>query len=387
MKSLLSGRQVHGMLLKSGSESDANATALSIKNAVADAYSKCGSLEDVKKVFDRMEERDVVSWTIMMSAYSRCFRWEESLVIFSQMREDGFTPNEFTLSNALVACTSLCFLEYGQQLHGLLWKAGWDTDKCIESALIDMYAKCGCITEANMVFDAIPKPDVVSWTAVISAYSQHGDVVNALRLFNKMQQLGVEPNSVTILCVLFACSHGGRVEEGLHYFKSMKEIYNLVPQMEHYACVVDMLGRVGRLNDAVKFIKRMPMEPDVMIWQNLLGACRVYGNTELGEIAARKIISINPHDSAPYVLLSNTYAQIGSSREGPGLRNVMKERGVKKEPGYSWISVSGRVHKFHAQDQEHPEKDDLYNVLDHLREKIKAMGYVPDLRYVLESDS
>lgn len=383
MKCLLLGRQVHGMLLKSGCDT----MALSVKNAIADAYSKCGSLEDVQKVFDRLEERDVVSWTIMMSAYSRCLKWEEALVIFSQMREDGFTPNEFTFSNALVACTSLCFLEYGQQLHGLLWKAGWDTDGCIESALIDMYAKCGCISEAKMVFEAIPNPDVVTWTAIISGYAQHGDVVNALQLFKKMQQLGIEANAVTLLCVLFACSHGCRVEEGLHYFKSMKEIYCLVPQMEHYACVVDMLGRVGRLNDAVEFIKQMPIKPNVMIWQNLLGACRVYGNTELGEIAARKIISINPHDSSPYVLLSNTYAQIGSSRQGPRLRNMMKERGVKKEPGYSWISVRGKVHKFHAQDQEHPEKDNLYIVLDDLREKIKAMGYVPDLRYVLESDS
>ncbi|KAI3757805.1 hypothetical protein L6452_05348 [Arctium lappa] len=194
MKCLLLGRQVHGMLLKSGCD----AMALSVKNAIADAYSKCGSLEDVQKVFDRLEERDVVSWTIMMSAYSRCFEWEEALVIFSQMREDGFTPNQFTFSNALVACTSLCFLEYGQQLHGLLWKAGWDTDRCIESALIDMYAKCGSISEAKMVFEAIPNPDVVTWTAIISGYAQHGDVVNAIQLFKKMQQLGIEANAVTM---------------------------------------------------------------------------------------------------------------------------------------------------------------------------------------------
>ncbi|XP_042754153.1 pentatricopeptide repeat-containing protein At3g49170, chloroplastic isoform X2 [Lactuca sativa] len=390
MKSLRLVRQVHGIVKKSGYESydnDNDTVSLSVRNAIGDAYAKCGSLEDVKTVFDKVKERDVVSWTILMSCYSRCLQWEEALVIFSEMRKDGFTPNQFTFSNALVACASLCFLEYGRQLHGLIWKTGWNTDKCIESGLIDMYAKCGSLNDAKIVFESVNNHDVVTWTSIISSYAQHGDVVNALEMFKKMKDHGFEPNSITMLCVLFACSHGGRVEEGLYYFKTMKEIYNLVPQMEHYSCVVDMLGRVGRINDAYEFIKKMDVEPNVMVWENLLGACRVYGNIELGEIAAKKIISINPHDSSPYVLLSNAYVQRGSFMEGIGVRNVMKERGVKKEAGCSWICVRGRVHKFYAKDEEHEEKNELYFVLDVLKEKLRDMGYIPDLRYVLESDS
>ncbi|KAK9282672.1 hypothetical protein L1049_010892 [Liquidambar formosana] len=353
LKWLQFGREVHGMVLKSGKD----LMVISVNNAIADAYSKCRSLEDVRKVFDSMEGRDIVSWTTMLTAYSQCSEGEEALAFFSQMREEGFTPNQFTFSGVLVACSSLCFLEYGWQVHGLLCKAGLDTDKCIESALIDMYAKCGSITEAGKVFERICNPDIVSWTAIISGYAQHGFVEDALHLFRRMEQLGMKANAVTLLCVLFACSHGGMVEEGLYYFQMMEERYSVVPEMEHYACIVDLLGRVGRLDDAMEFIKKMPIEPNEMIWQTLLGACRVHGDVELGEIAAQRILSIRPEYAASYVLLSNMYIEAGSSEDGLDLRYVMKKRGVKKEPGCSWISVKGRVHKFYAGDEKHPQKD------------------------------
>lgn len=376
------GRQVHGRVLKSG----VHLKVLSVDNAIADAYSKCGSIEDVRKVFDRMEEKDIVSWTTLVGAYSQCSEWKEALAIFSQMREEGFTPNQYTFSIVLVACASLCFLEYGQHVHGLLHKVGLYTDSCIDSALIDMYGKCGNISEAGKVFESISNPDVVTWTAMIWGHAQHGSGAYALQLFRRMEQMGIEANAVTLLCVLFACSHGGMVEEGLHYFKSMEGTYGLVPEMEHYACIVDLLGRVGRLNDALEFIREMPVEPNEMVWQSLLGACRIYGNVELGEIAAKKILYIQSDCSSTYVLLSNTYMETGSSQDGLNLRNVMKERGVKKEPGYSWISVKDRVHKFYARDKQHPQKDGIYVQLEVLRKNIKAMGYVPDLRYALQAE-
>ncbi|CAK9139411.1 unnamed protein product [Ilex paraguariensis] len=375
LRCLQFGRQVHGMVLKSGYD----LLVLSVKNAIVDSYSKCGSLEDVKKVFDRMEERDIVSWTTLVTAYSQCSKWEEALAVFFQMREEGCIPNQFTFASVLDACASLCFLEYGYQIHGLLYKVGLNTDRCIESALIDMYAKCGSIALAAKVFESISKPDVVSWTAIISSYAQHGSVAYALELFRRMEQQGIKANGVTFLCVLFACSHGGMVDEGLHYFYSMKENYGLVPEMEHYACIVDLLGRVGRLDDALKFVRKMPLEPNEMVWQALLGGCRIHGNVELGERAAEKILSIQPEYSATYVLLSNTYMETGSFRDGLGLRNVMKEQGVKKEPGYSWISVGGKVHKFYAGDKQHLRKEDIYLMLEELMEEIKAVGHVPDL--------
>ncbi|KAH9678619.1 DYW deaminase domain-containing protein [Citrus sinensis] len=377
-KYLQLGKAVHGIVLKSGSD----VLVVSVYNAIADAYAKCGALEDVRKVFDWMGERDMVSWTTLVTAHSQCSEWEEALAIFSQMREEGFSPNQFTFSSVLVSCAGLCFLDLGRQVHSLCCKTGLDTDKCIESALLDMYAKCGNISEAAMIFKRISNPDTVSWTAIISGYAQHGLSENALQLFRRMEQLGVKPNSVTFLCVLFACSHGGLVEEGLHYFQQMKEKFGLVPEMEHYACIVDLFGRVGRLDDAMEFIRQMPIEPSEMVWQTLLGACRVHGNAELGEIAAQKVLSVRP-DPATYVLLSNTYIETGSYEDGLSLREEMKEQGVKKEPGCSWISVEGRVHKFYASDQQHPQKEDIYATLEELKEKFKSMGCAPDLDIAL----
>lgn len=378
LQCMLFVKEVHGIVLKSGSE-----LKTSVWNAIADSYAKCGLLEDARKVFDRMEERDIVSWTTLVTAYSQCSECEEALVIFSEMREAGFTPNHFTFSTVFDSCASLCLLEYGCQVHGLLFKAGLDTDKCTESALIDMYAKCGCITEAKKVFESISNPDTVSWTAIISGCAQHGLVEDAIQLFRRMEQLGMKVTNVTLLCILFACSHTGMVEEGLYYFKRMEECYGLVPEMEHYACVVDLFGRVGYLHDAMEFIENMPVEPNEMVWQALLGACRVHGNVELGEIAAQKILSINPEYSAAYVLLSNTYIKTGSYDDGLSLRHTMKDRGVKKEAGYSWICVEGRVHKFYAGDQIHSQKDHIHAKVEELSKKIKSTEYTPDLMYVL----
>ena len=369
-------KEVHGMVFKRGSE-----LKPSVSNAIADAYAKSGLLEDVKKVFDGMQERDIVSWTTLVAAYSQCSEYEEALVSFSKMREEGFLPNQFTFSTVLDACASLCLLDYGRQVHGLLCKADLDTDKCTESALIDMYSKCGFIADARTVFERISNPDIVSWTAIISGYAQHGLVEDALQLFMRMEQSGMKVNSVTLLCILFACSHRGMVEEGLHYFHQMKERYGLMPEMEHYACIVDLLGRVGRLSDAMEFIEKMPTEPNEMVWQTLLGACRVHGNVELGEIAAEKILAIRPEYSATYVLLSNTYIETGSYEDGVSLRHMMKDRGVRKEAGCSWISVKGKVHTFFAGDQLHPRKERIYAKLEELRMAIKSIDYVPDLSF------
>ncbi|PON79058.1 Tetratricopeptide-like helical domain containing protein [Parasponia andersonii] len=367
---------VHGMVLKSGSE-----FKTSVSNAIADAYAKCELLEDARKVFDTVEERDIVSWTTLVAAYAQSSEYEEALITFSKMREEGFIPNQFTFSTVLDTCASLSLLDYGRQVHGLLCKAGVDADKCAESALIDMYSKCGCITEARKVFERITSPDTVTWTSIISGYAQHGFVEDALQLFRRMEQLGVKGNAITLLCILFACSHRGMVEEGLYYFQRMEKSYGLVPEMEHYACIVDLLGRVGRLTDALEFIEKMPIEPNEMVWQTLLGACRVHGNVELGEIAAEKILSISPEFSSTYVLLANTYIETGSYEDGVSLRHLMKERGVKKEAGCSWISVKGEIHKFHAGDRLHQQKDHIYAKLEELRMTIKSVDYIPDLSY------
>lgn len=231
------------------------------------------------------------------------------------------------------------------------------------------------------VFDRISNPDTVTWTAIISAYAQHGLVEGALQFFRKMVQYGAKPNAVTLLCVLFACSHGGMVEEGLNFFYQMKETYSVAPEMEHFACVVDLLGRVGRLNEAFEFIREMPIEPNEMVWQALLGACRNHGNAKLGQIAAENILSTKPEYPATYVLLSNTYIESGLYKDGVSLRNMMKERGVRKEPGCSSIFLRGIVHKFYAGDEQHTQKDEIYTMLDMLMTNIMTI-YDLDFSFV-----
>lgn len=381
LKCLRRSKEVHGRVVK---VSD-NSRVLSVNNALVDAYGKCGCIDDARKVFKRMEERDVVSWTTMVTAYAQCLEGEKALDMFLQMREkDDIRPNQFTYASILVACASLSLLEYGRQVHGIVCKAGFSDDVCVEGALIDMYAKCGSMVEAEKAFMRITSPDVISWTAIILGYAQHGFAENAILLFKKMEESGTKPNAITILCILFACSHGGMVDQGLFYFGSMKEHYGVAPEMEHYACIVDLLARVGRLDDAIAFINDMPIEPTEMIWQTLLAGCRVHGNVELGKIAAKKVISVRPEDSAAYVLLSNTYIETGSSDDGLCMREVMKEKGVKKEPGVSRIVVGGRIHTFFAGDRRHPQKDCIYAKLEELKEKMKGMGYIPDVSRALQ---
>ncbi|GER50910.1 pentatricopeptide repeat-containing protein [Striga asiatica] len=379
LKCLRLVQEVHGVFLKSGCVS----MDPSVENAILDAYSKCGSLEHVNKIFNNMTHRDIVSWTTLVSGYSQYSKWEDALVIFSRMRKEEFTPNNFTLASVLTACANLGYLEYGRQIHGLVCKLGFETVNYIESSLIDMYAKGGGLKESEKIFARISRPDAVSMTAIISAYAYHGFAAHALWHFKKMEQMNIKPSAVTLLCVLSACSHAGLVEEGLHYFWSMDKDYGLVPKMEHYACVVDLLGRVGRIHEAYDFIMRMDLEPDEMVWQALLAACRIHGNAEIGEIAAEKILSLCSDYSSTYVLLSNTYSERGDFTEGSRLRTEMREKGVRKEPGCSWISVKGRVHRFYAADKDHPSKQDIYGKLDELRQAVKDFGYVPELKFAL----
>lgn len=379
LKCLQSLKKTHGLALKCGFD----AMQISATNALADAYAKCDSLEAVENIFDRMEDKDIVSWTTMVTAYCQYSEWGKALAIFSRMRNEGFVPNHFTLSSVITACGGLCLLEYGQQIHGLTCKVSMDTETCIESALIDMYAKCGNLTGAKKIFERISNPDTVSWTAIISTYAQHSLVEDALQLFRKMEQSDAKINAVTLLCILFACSHGGMVEEGLKIFHQMEDTYGVAPEMEHYACVVDLLGRVGRLDEAVQFINKMTIEPDEMVWQTLLGACRIHGNTALGETVAQKILSTQPQHPSTYVLLSNTYIESGLYDDGVSLRDTMKERGIRKEPGYSWISVRGEVHKFYAGDQQHPQKDKIYTMLEELTSNIKFMpSHEPEFSFI-----
>lgn len=264
-------------------------------------------------------------------------------------------------------------------------QSGIESDVFVRSAIVDMYAKCGNLDDARLSFDKIYKPDTVLWTTIISAYAQHGHGREALLLFEEMQQAGLTPNHVTFLGVLAACSHTGLVDKGWHYFLSMSQHHGIRPRVEHYVCMVDILGRSGHLDEAEDLINSIPYEPDAILWKALLGACRVHGNLDIGRRAAEHLFDLEPQNAASYVLLSNVYAAAGKWDDVAKVRRMMKDREVKKNPGCSWIEIKNVVHKFIVGDRSHPQSERIYAMLNHLSKRMKEAGYMPDMLSALKA--
>lgn len=343
------GKQVHAHILKTGLEID-----VSVGTALLTMYAECRSTDDAQKVFSKLHLRDFVSWSAMIAGYAQQGFGEESLKLFCQMQQAGMKPNQFIFASVLMACASLASLEQGTSIHGQIIKFGLLLDVFIGSALIDMYSKCGTIEYAKLVFDKMSQVDIVLWNSMIAGYCHHGHGSEALQLFKQMQHDSIQPDHITFVGVLSACSHVGLVDDGCYYFDSMSREHGITPRMEHYACMVDLFGRAGLLNEAVNFIKIMPFRPGTVVFRTLLGACRTYGNIELGKHAAECLLENNPEDVATYVLLSNIYAAAGSWDEAVKVRRTMKDKGLIKDPGSSWIEVKNRVHVFVAGDTSHP---------------------------------
>eukprot|EP01018_Ginkgo_biloba_P012654 Gb_23605 [translate_table: standard] len=379
LKALEEGKQIHTYTIKTGFESYE-----SVGSALVTMYAKSENINDAYKVFSEMQEPDFISWSAMISGYARNGHAEESLKLFCKMHQAGVNLNDFTFASALSACASQApAIEHGKQIHACITKTGFDSAVCVGSALVTMYAKCGSLDGANKVFEKMEERDVIFWNAMIAAYAQHGCGKEALQLFEQMQQQGMKPDHITFVGVLSACSHVGFVDEGCTYFSSMTEYHHITPKAEHYACMVDLIGRAGRLDEATDFINKMPFEADAMIWRTLLGACRVHGNMELGKRAAECILELEPQDSAAYVLLSNIYGAAGKWDDRAKVRKLMEDRGLKKETGYSWIEVDRKVHTFIARDRSHSQTVEIYAKLEQLTEQMKDLGYVPDTNFVL----
>lgn len=373
------GKQVHAHAIKTGFES-----ALCLRNALVTMYAKGKNIDDALKVFNNMNNRDIISWTAMVSAYAQNEHGESALKLFYKMQRENITLDESTFASAVGACASLgAAIGRGKQLHASIIKSGFESALCVRGALVSMYAKCGSIEDAKVVFDRKPTLDVVLWNTMIAGYAQHGYGKKALQLFEQMQCAGLKPNCITFVSVLSACSHAGLMVEGYHHFNSMISCYQITPMMEHYNCMVDIIGRAGRLNEAMEFINTMPVEADAMIWRTLLGACGVRGNLELGKYAAQRILELEPEDSAAYVLLSNIYSAAGRWDDRDDVRKLMDDSNVKKEAGYSCIEVKNRVHTFIASDKSHPQTTEIYYKLEELNVQMKKSGYVPDTNFVL----
>ncbi|XP_044489580.1 pentatricopeptide repeat-containing protein At2g03880, mitochondrial [Mangifera indica] len=374
---LLNLRQLHCGIIKVGLDSD-----VFVRSALIDVYAKWGELRNAVCVFNEMATGDLVVWNSIIGAFAQNSDGDEALDLFKRMKRAGFAADEATLTSVLRACTGLALLELGTQVHVHLLK--YDQDLILNNALLDMYCKCGSLEDAQFIFDRMVEKDVISWSTMIAGLAQNGYSQKALKFFELMKASGLEPNYITILGVLFACSHAGLVEDGLYYFHSMKNVYGIDPEKEHYGCIIDLLGRAGKLDQAVKLINEMDYEPDAVTWRALLGACRVHQNTDLAVYAAKQILNLDPQDAGTYILLSNIYANMQRWDDVAEIRKTMRDRGLRKEPGCSWIEVNKHIHTFIFGDSSHPNIDEINRELNRLIHKLVGVGYVPDTNFVLQ---
>ncbi|KAM4076219.1 hypothetical protein ACJW30_12G045900 [Castanea mollissima] len=332
----------------------------------------------VKEIFMKLDKKSVVSWNVMIAVYVNNSMPAEAVNLYLQMEKNSIEPDAVTIASILPACGDLSALSLGRRMHEYVERKKLRPNLLLENALVDMYAKCGSLQDAREMFDRMKFRDVVSWTSMISAYGLNGQGRDAVALFAKMQNLGLSPDSIAFVSVISACSHAGLLEEGRYYFKLMTEEYRIIPRIEHYACMVDLLGRSGQVDEAYSFIKQMPVEPIERVWGALLSACRVYSNMNIGLLAADHLFQLAPEQSGYYVLLSNIYAKAGRWKDVTTIRSMMKGRGLKKIPGISNVELNDRIHTFLAGDQSHPHSEKIYEELDVLVGKMKELGYVPE---------
>ncbi|XP_065001199.1 pentatricopeptide repeat-containing protein At3g49710-like [Musa acuminata AAA Group] len=378
VKDLDGGAQFHAQLIKTGFERNSH-----VGSGLIDLYSKVGQIRDARKVFEEVDDPDLVVWNTMISGYSVNDEFsEEGIQCFREMQRAGFRPDDCSFVCAISACSNLSSPSQGKQMHGLTIKTEFPSNQIsVDNALISMYSKCGNLRDAHMLFKRMPKQNVVSFNTMIGAYAQHGLGLEALVLFKEMLNLDHVPTSITFISVLSACAHTGRVDEGWKYFNSMKQKYDIEPGEEHYSCMLDLLARAGKFDEAEGLVKRMPFDPGLIGWSTLLSACRTHGNLELGAMAAEKLLQLEPANAAAYVMLSNMYASTGRWDEFATVRKLMKDRGVRKKPGCSWIELEKKIHVFVADDVTHPRIKDICQFLEEMSKKMKLAGYVPDVRW------
>ncbi|XP_073525895.1 uncharacterized protein [Phyllobates terribilis] len=362
-------------MIKLGSKPDAG-TMASLLPAVSNTTME--NVSFVKEMFSSLSRTSLVAWNVMIAVYVNNLMASEAIDLYSKLEEYRFNPDMITVASVLPACGDLCALTTGRKIHSYIEMNKMRPNLTVENALIDMYAKCGCLRDAREVFDTMQRRDIVSWTSMVSAYGASGKGEEAVTLFSKMVDEGVIPDSIAFVAIMSACSHAGLLEEGRDYYRLMSEEYRIAPRIEHYSCMVDLLGRGGKVDEAFEFVKKMNVDPNERIWGSLLGACRVHSEMKLGLIAADRLFKMVPNEAGYYVLLSNIYAKAGRWEEVTAVRSVMKRRGIKKTPGVSNVEIGGEVYTFLAGDVSHPRWKEIYKELGLLVGKMIEVGYVSE---------
>uniref|UniRef100_I1R6H4 Pentatricopeptide repeat-containing protein n=2 Tax=Oryza glaberrima TaxID=4538 RepID=I1R6H4_ORYGL len=335
-------------------------------NTLMSGYLRSGDTATVRELFDEMTVRNVNSWNMMIAACSEEGSLADTVKVFNRMRATGFEPDAATMAVLMSACAQLGSLTIAGQVHGLIQKSCVEMNCHVQNSLIDMYAKCGCISQAQFLFTETYPKDAVSYNVMIIAFTQHGHARDALDLFNVMVDSGLQPDVVTFLGVLSACAHAGLVEYGKNYFELMKTTYAVQQSPDHYACVVDLYGRAGLIEEAHCFLKTMPVKPHAGVWGALLNACRKHCHVDVGEIAAKELIRIEPKNPGNYVLLRNTLARGQQWDAVEDVQLSMRGKVIDKTSGCSWVEVDSVVHEFLAGDFCHPKFDEICTILEHL---------------------
>ncbi|XXG70606.1 hypothetical protein AAC387_Pa07g0047 [Persea americana] len=374
--SLVGGRQMHACILRGGHQSDCL-----LLTSLVELYSICGEGDDGRQVFDEMSHRDTVAWNVLISCYARNRRTRDALRLFDEMQAPphGSQPDNVTCLLLLQACAQLGALDFGKRIHHYIEERGYGRTLNLCNSLVAMYSRCGCVDEAFRVFDGVPEKNVVTWSAMISGFAMNGNGREALDAFGEMRRMGVPPDDQTFTGVLSACSHGGLVDEGLRLFHMMTAEFALVPNIHHYGCMVDLLGRAGLLDQTYHLINSMVVEPDATIWRTLLGACRIHGHVALGERVVGHLIELKAQQAGDYILLLNIYASVGDWEKVAVVRRLMKDKRIQTTPGCSTIELKGVVHEFVVDDDSHPMKEDIYAKLDEIGRQLKIAGYIADM--------
>ncbi|CAN6889615.1 unnamed protein product [Brassica oleracea var. botrytis] len=409
--SLKLGREFYGYIIDNGVR-----MTVPLANTLIDMFSKCGDVHEARMIFDRMEKRTIVSWTTMISGYARsglldvarklfdkmdekdvvlwnamiggsvhAKRAQDALALFQEMQTSSTKPDEITMIHCLSACSQLGALDVGVWIHRYIEKHNLSLNVALGTSLIDMYAKCGNISEARSVFHGMKTRNSLTYTSIIGGLALHGDASTAISYFNEMIYAGIAPDEITFIGLLSACCHAGMIQAGRDYFSQMKSRFNLNPQLKHYSVMVDLLGKAGLLEEAEKLMETMPMEADAAVWGALFFGCKMHRDVVMGEKAAKKLLELDPGDSGIYVLLDKMYGEANMWEDAKKARRMMNERGVeKKTPGYSSIKVNGVYFEFIVSDKSRPESEKIYDCLNclgrHMGSSVSVRSEVPEMR-------
>ncbi|KAG9134949.1 hypothetical protein Leryth_001249 [Lithospermum erythrorhizon] len=355
------GKFIHGYILRNFKETD-----IFVDSSLVDMYFKCNSVGTAERVFETMKKKNVIAWNVMISGYVSVGSYFEALDLFNDMKEAGIEPDSFACSSALAACSQLAALEQGKEIHKSINAYNMESNEIVMGALLDMYAKCGAVDEALVIFNKLPERDVISWTSMIVAFGSHGQASEAINLFRRMLQSNVKPDRVTFLAVLSACSHAGLVDVGCLFFNLMVNEHGIQPTVEDYSCLIDLLGRAGRLHEAYLTLQRTPcIRENIELLSTLFAACCMHGELNLAKEIGRCLLDKEKYivDASTYVLLAKMYSSLGNWEENKKVRLKMKERGVRKYPGCSWIESNKRIQQFLAEDKLFSGAEKVYDCL------------------------